>query len=96
MIGDTDTLDLDPRSFGQTSDVIQMDNLNEKSINDNNESEKNETKVFTLNKRVENYALSKEIGKPFTFIEENYNQFILYYFEKCFKREWKYWLYCHK
>ena len=78
LIGDTDTLDLDPRSFGQTSDVIQMDNLNDQSIDsDNNISEKNETKVFTLNKRIENYALSSEIGKPFTFIEENYNQFIL-------------------
>ena len=78
LIGDTDTLDLDPRSFGQTSEVIQMDNLNDKSIdNENNKSEKNETKVFTLNKRVENYSLSNEIGKPFTFIEENYNQFIL-------------------
>ena len=78
LIGDTDTLDLDPRSFGQTSEVIQMDNLNEKSMNnENNQSEKNETKVFTLNKRVENYASSKELGKPFTYIEENYNQFIL-------------------
>ena len=78
LIGDTDTLDLDPRSFGQTSEVIQMNNLNEKlTKNENNKSKKNETKVFTLNNRVENYALSNEIGKPFTFIEENYNQFIL-------------------
>ena len=78
LIGDTDTLDLDPRSFDQTSEVIQMDNLNDNSIDSqNNKSEKNKTKVFTLSKRVENYALSKEIGKPFTFIEENYNQFIL-------------------
>ena len=78
LIGDTDTLDLDPRSFGQTSEVIQLDSLNENSVdNQNNQSEKSETKVFTLNKRVENYALSNEIGKPFTFIEENYNQFIL-------------------
>ncbi len=78
LIGDTDTLDLDPRSFGQSSEIIQLDNLNEKSIeNENNFSEKNETKVYTLNKRVENYALSNEIGKPFTFVEENYNQFIL-------------------
>ena len=78
LIGDTDTLDLDPRSFGQTSEIIQMDNLNDNSqINENNETEINKNKVFTLNKRVENYALSSEIGKPFTFIEENYNQFIL-------------------
>ncbi|MDA9717558.1 HAMP domain-containing histidine kinase [Candidatus Pelagibacter sp.] len=78
LIGDTDTLDLDPRSFGQTSEVIQMDSLNDNTFDDkNNKSEKSNSKVFTLNKRVENYALSKEIGKPFTFIEENYNQFIL-------------------
>ena len=78
LIGDTDTLDLDPRSFGQTSEVILMDNLNDQSINnESDKSEKSETKVFTLNKRIENYALSNEIGKPFTYIEENYNQFIL-------------------
>tara|TARA_Y100001970_G_scaffold235743_1_gene294943 strand:- start:1191 stop:2726 length:1536 start_codon:yes stop_codon:yes gene_type:complete len=78
LIGDTDTLDLDPRSFGQTSEVIQMDNLNENLINnENNQLESNEEKVFTLNKRVENYSLSEEIGKPFTYIEETYNQFIL-------------------
>ena len=78
LIGDTDTLDLDPRSFGQTSEIIQMDNLNDKSINNkNNQNEKNVSKVFTLNKRVENYSQSNQIGKPYTFIEENYNQFIL-------------------
>ena len=78
LIGDTDTLDLDPRSFNQPAEVIQMDNLNEKSTKiENNQSKKDETKLFKLNKRVENYSLSKELGKPFTFIEENYNQFIL-------------------
>ena len=78
LIGDTDTLDLDPRSFGQTSEVIQMDNLDSQSIkSETNQSEKSVTKVFTLNKRVENYASSVELGKPFTYIEENYNQFIL-------------------
>ncbi len=78
LIADTDTLDLDPRSFDQTSEVIQMDNLNEQSIKtEKSQIEKNKTQVFTLNKRVENYALSNELGKPFTFIEENYNQFIL-------------------
>ena len=71
LIGDTDTLDLDPRSFGQTSEVIQMDNLNDQSINnESDKSEKSETKVFTLNKRIENYALSNEIGKPFTLLKK--------------------------
>ena len=78
LIGDTDTLDLDPRSFGQTSEVIQLDSLNDQSVENNaNKLEKSGTKVFTLNKRVENYASSDEIGKPFTYIEETYNQFIL-------------------
>ena len=78
LIGDTDTLDLDPRSFGQTSEVIQMDSLDDQSVENNaNKLEKSETKVFTLNKRVENYASSNEIGKPFTYIEQTYNQFIL-------------------
>tara|TARA_Y100000591_G_scaffold168722_1_gene145491 strand:- start:372 stop:1907 length:1536 start_codon:yes stop_codon:yes gene_type:complete len=78
LIGDTDTLDLDPSSFGQTSEIIQMDDLSEKSVdNQNNKLDKNETKVFSLNKRVENYSISSEVGKPFTYIEENYNQFIL-------------------
>ena len=78
LIGDTDTLDLDPRSFGQVSEDIQMDNLNEELINkENDESQRNEKKVFTLNKRVENYSLSNEMGKPFTYIEETYNQFVL-------------------
>ena len=78
LVGDTDTLDLDPRSFGQTTDVIQMDDVNNQSNeNENILSKKNENKVVTLNKRVENYALSSDIGKPFTYIEESYNQFIL-------------------
>ncbi len=78
LIGDTDTLDLDPRSFGQTSDVIQMDNLNEQSINNKKKKiEESDTKNSTLNKRIENYSLSNEMGKPYTFIEQNYNQFIL-------------------
>ena len=78
LIGDTDTLDLDPRSFGQTSEIIQMDDLNEQSTNKKKKKiEKRIKKNFTLNKRIENYSLSNEIGKPYTFIEQNYNQFIL-------------------
>tara|TARA_B100001540_G_scaffold3347_1_gene3134 strand:- start:764 stop:2299 length:1536 start_codon:yes stop_codon:yes gene_type:complete len=78
LIGDTDTLDLDPRSFGETFEIIQMDNLNDQSINNESKKlEKSKKEVFDLNKRVENYALSNEIGKPFTYIEESYNQFIL-------------------
>jgi two-component system sensor histidine kinase ChvG len=78
LIGDTDTLDLDPRSFGQTSEVIQTNDIDDESINnENNKSQKNLSKVFTLSDRVKNYSTSSELGKPFTYIEETYNQFIL-------------------
>ncbi len=88
LIGDTDTLDLDTRSFGQTSEVIQMNSLNNDSINnENNQSQKNTSKFFTLSKRVKNYALSNEIGKPFTYIEENYNQFLLITLKNVFKED---------
>jgi len=39
IIADTDTLDLDPRSFSQKTDVIEFDNLNE-----NNEKQKKDGK----------------------------------------------------
>jgi len=78
LIGDTDTLDLDPRSFPQTPEVIQMNDIDDETIQDNNnEAGKNDTKEFTLNKRIENYSKSNEIGKPYTLVEENYNKFIL-------------------
>ena len=88
LIGDTDTLDLDPRSFGQTSEVIQMNNIDDESIqNKNNETEKNDTKAFTLNKRIENYSKSNEMGKPYTLVEENYNKFILITLKNVSKEE---------
>ena len=48
LIGDTDTLDLDPRSFGQSSDVVQMDNLNEKINDKNNETDKKVKQKYSL------------------------------------------------
>ena len=39
LVGDTDTLDLDPRAFSQRLEVIEMNNLNE-----NLETSKNNTK----------------------------------------------------
>ena len=89
LIGDTDTLDLDPRSFGQTSEVIQMNNIDDESIQNkkNNETEKNDTKAFTLNKRIENYSKSNEMGKPYTLVEENYNKFILITLKNVSKEE---------
>ena len=41
LIGDTDTLDLDPRAFSQKLEVIEMNNLNEDQIQ--KKTEKNDT-----------------------------------------------------
>jgi len=40
LIGDTDTLDLDPRAFSQRLDIVEMNNLNENE--QNNKPEKKE------------------------------------------------------
>ena len=75
VIADTDTLDLDPRSFSQRTDQIEFDNMNkdiEKALNNN---KKNDQK--NLSDITRDYFNSKEYGKPFTYTEEYYDQFIL-------------------
>ena len=70
LIGDTDTLDLDTRSFEQTSEVIQMDSLNDKSVeNKNNQSEKNIAVLSRMLSRWTTFAelvlaLMAELGSP--------------------------------
>ena len=65
-----------------------MNNIDDESIqNKNNETEKNDTKAFTLNKRIENYSKSNEMGKPYTLVEENYNKFILITLKNVSKEE---------
>ena len=75
VIADTDTLDLDPRSFSQRTDQIEFDNINidiEKTLSNN---KKNDQK--NLSDITRDYFNSKEYGKPFTYTEEYYDQFIL-------------------
>jgi two-component system sensor histidine kinase ChvG len=78
LIGDTDTLDLDPRSFSQRLDIIEMD------IVSNNLKKKYKKKEIlkkdkqaSLSDILVNYADSPEFGKPYTFIQESYEQFLL-------------------
>ena len=78
LIGDTDTLDLDPRAFSQKLEVIEMNDLNVNKINKEKEKEKilNKKNEF-INLKLNNYSSSKDFGKPYTFTEETYNQFLL-------------------
>ena len=44
LIGDTDTLDLDPRAFSQRLDIVEMNNLNENEQNNKPEKKRGKFK----------------------------------------------------
>ena len=80
LIGDTDTLDLDPRSFSTRLDQIEFETLSEEK-KDQNTEEKNinieQEKLVSLKDILKDYANSNKSGNPYTFIQENFNQFKL-------------------
>ena len=79
LIGDTNNLDLDPRSFIQRLEVIEMDVLSEDSNKVEEKSKKINNKAGdkSIIEIIKNYSNSTNIGKPFTFTQDNYNQFLL-------------------
>ncbi|MFL2896444.1 MAG: sensor histidine kinase [Candidatus Pelagibacter sp.] len=77
LIGDTDTLDLDPRSFSQRLEVIQTEDIeSKKKIEKKIDSVDNQKKT-PINEILIDYAKSSELGNPYTFTENNYDQFLL-------------------
>tara|TARA_B100001057_G_scaffold476821_1_gene545297 strand:+ start:1130 stop:2671 length:1542 start_codon:yes stop_codon:yes gene_type:complete len=80
LIGDTDTLDLDPRSFSTRLDMVELEILSEKKTKEITEKKNidigNENSV-SLNDILYNYAASKNFGIPFTFTQEEFNKFKL-------------------
>ena len=78
LIGDTDTLDLDPRSFSTRLDKIEFESLseevNEDENKENNSSQNNETKA-SFKDLLERYNNSDNYGNFYTFTEDNLNQF---------------------
>jgi two-component system sensor histidine kinase ChvG len=80
LIGDTDTLDLDPRSFTTRLDMVELEILNEKKTKEITEKKNidigNENSV-SLKDILFNYAASKKFGIPFTFTQEEFNKFKL-------------------
>jgi len=76
LIGDSNTLDLDPRSFSKRLEVVEMDVLSEKK-NYNKKKLKIDKQNSYLNNALSNYSSSSEFGKPYTFTEETYNQFLM-------------------
>ncbi len=78
LIGDTNTLDLDPRSFSQTLKIVEMDVLNdEEQASKKNKKTVKKNEPSSLSDIIVSYASSSEFGKPYTFIEENYKSFLL-------------------
>jgi len=80
LIGDTDTLDLDPRSFSTRLDMVELEILSEEKTKEITEKKNinigNESSV-SLKDILYNYAASKNFGIPFTFTQEEFNKFKL-------------------
>ncbi len=78
LIGDTDTLDLDPRSFSTRLDKIEFESLSEEvkedEIKENNSVQNKETKA-SFKDLLENYSNSDNYGNYYTFTQDNLNQF---------------------
>ena len=78
LVGDTDTLDLDPRSFSNRLDIVQLEILNADTSKKIIETKNiNKEKNFSIKGILKNYSLSKDYGSAFTFIQEGYDKFLL-------------------
>ena len=80
LVGDTDTLDLDPRSFTTRLDTVELEILNEektkKIVEEKNINIGNKNSI-SLKDVLFNYAASKNFGIPYTFTQEEFNKFKL-------------------
>ncbi len=80
LIGDTNTLDLDPRSFSTRLDEVEFESL---SKNEEDENNKNKNISVVKNKSLsfedilKEYLNSDEYGNSYTFTQDDSNQFKL-------------------
>jgi two-component system sensor histidine kinase ChvG len=80
LVGDTDTLDLDPRSFSSRLDIVELEILNEeknREITENKNINIGNDNLVSLQDILFNYAGSKNFGIPFTFTQQEFNNFKL-------------------
>ena len=78
LVGDTDTLDLDPRSFSNRLGIVQLETLNKETKEKKIEKKNiNKEKTISLKDVLTNYSWSKDYGRPYSFVQEGYNKFIL-------------------
>ncbi len=77
LIGDSDTLNLDPRSFSQKLEV-EMNILNdEENIKKKSTKKLKNKDSKSISEILINYSNSSDFGKPFTFTQETYDQFLV-------------------
>jgi len=78
LVGDTDTLDLDPRSFTNRLDIMQSEIL-DKETNKKIIEKKNidKDKTVSIKDILINYSQSKYYGRAFTFTQEGFDKFLL-------------------
>ncbi len=78
LIADTDTLDLDPRSFSQRLDVVEFEDLtNKKKVEIEVKKDSGGKKILTIKEIVDNYAASRDYGRPYTLKQEFYDRYVL-------------------
>ena len=88
IVGDTDTLDLDPRSFSKRLNEIEFESLNEKKIDQNDKNKDKDTNKFVLFKDIlKKYSDSDKYGNTYTFTQEDFNQFKLITIKNIIKDE---------
>ena len=77
VLADTDTLDLDPRSFSSRIEIVEFD------LQNNEDKEKSSDELIDSKKKsqfkdtLQEYSISDDYGKPVTFTIETYNKFKL-------------------
>ena len=78
LIGDSDTLDLDPRSFSRNSSIVEEVNLDKTKENNKKKiiKQKKKNRIYLVD-FLKSYSNSQDLGKPYTYTEETYNQFLL-------------------
>ena len=77
ILADTDTLDLDPRSFSSRIEIVEFDLQNNQDKEKTIEEFIDTKKKDEFEERLQEYSASDDYGKPVTFTNETYNKFKL-------------------
>ncbi len=80
LVGDTDTLDLDPRSFSSRLDLVELEILNDEKTREITETKNiniGSDNTVSLKDILFNYVGSKNYGIPFTFTQDEFKKFKL-------------------